>query len=236
VSAEDIAHARDAIRERRAALQTAQEQLASNVAQTGKSDVARHPNVLAAASRVRADYLAHARNTVPAPVTGYVAKRSVQLGQRVTPGTPLMAIVPLDGVWVDANFKESQLKSVHIGQPVRLSADLYGSGVEYHGKVIGFSAGTGSAFSVLPAQNATGNWIKVVQRLPVRIALDPAELRAHPLRVGLSMSVDVDIHDQSGKDLGAARNSVFETHVFDDYARDADAEIDRIVAQNQSGK
>ncbi|WP_296000652.1 HlyD family efflux transporter periplasmic adaptor subunit [Rugamonas sp.] len=233
VSAEDIAHARDAIKERQAALKSAEEQLASNRAQTGKSSVAQHPNVLAAAARVRADYLALARNTVPAPVTGYVAKRSVQLGQRVTPGTPLMAIVPLDGVWVDANFKESQLKTVHIGQPVKLTADLYGSAAEYHGKVIGFSAGTGSAFSVLPAQNATGNWIKVVQRLPVRIQLDPAELRAHPLRVGLSMAVEVDIHDQSGTDLGAARTTRFETHVFDDYAREADADIDRIIAKNQ---
>ena len=234
VSAEDIAHARAAIKERQAALKTAEEQLASNRAQTGKSAIAQHPNVLAAAAKVRADYLAYARNTVPAPITGYVAKRSVQLGQRVTPGTPLMAIVPLEGVWVDANFKESQLKLVHIGQPVKLTADLYGSAAEYHGKVIGFSAGTGSAFAVLPAQNATGNWIKVVQRLPVRIALDPAELRAHPLRVGLSMAVEVDVHDQSGKELGAAQNTSFETHVFDEYAKEADAEIARVIANNQS--
>src|SRR5471032_3078990 len=233
VSAEDIAHARDAVKERKAALETAQQQLNANRAQTVASAIAQHPNVLAAATRVRADYLAYARNNVPAPVTGYVAKRSVQLGQRVTPGTPLMAIVPLDGVWVDANFKESQLQSVHIGQPVKLNADLYGDKVTYHGKVIGFSAGTGSAFATLPAQNATGNWIKVVQRLPIRIELDPAELRAHPLRIGLSMAVEVDVHKQDGSQLGAAQNTSFQTHVFDDYAKDADADIARIIAASQ---
>ncbi len=233
VSAEDIAHARDAVKAQKAALQTAEEQLASNLAQTGKTTIAEHPNVLAAAAKVRESYLARARNDVPAPVTGYVAKRSVQLGQRVAAGTPLMAIVPLDGVWVDANFKESDLKAVRIGQPVNLNADLYGSSISYHGKVIGFSAGTGSAFSVLPAQNATGNWIKVVQRLPVRIQLDPAELRAHPLRVGLSMQAEVDIHDQSGTQLGTAPQAAFQTHVFDQYAKEANAEIDRIIARSQ---
>jgi membrane fusion protein (multidrug efflux system) len=145
-----------------------------------------------------------------------------------------MAIVPLDGVWVDANFKESQLKSVHIGQPVSMHADLYGKDVTYHGKVIGFSAGTGSAFAVLPAQNATGNWIKVVQRLPVRIQLDPAELRAHPLRIGLSMAVEVDIHDQHGSNLGAAPGVGFQTTVFDNYGKEADAEIAGIIARNQA--
>ena len=234
VSAEDLAHARDTIKERKAALANAEQLLAANRAQTSQSTVAEHPNVLAAASRLRADYLAYARANVPAPVTGYVAKRSVQLGQRVAAGAPLMAIVPLDGVWIDANFKESQLKSVRIGQPVELHADLYGSDVRYHGKVIGFSAGTGSAFSVLPAQNATGNWIKVVQRLPVRIALDPAELRAHPLRLGLSMNVEVDIHDQRGSQLGAVAGAAFQTHVFDGYAKDADTDIAAIIARNQA--
>jgi len=233
VAAEDLAHARDAVKERKAALQTAEQQLAANRAQTGATNVAEHPNVLAAAARVRADYLAYARVNVPAPVTGFVAKRSVQLGQRVAAGAPLMAVVPLDGVWVDANFKESQLKSVHLGQPVELHADLYGGDVRYHGKVIGFSAGTGSAFSVLPAQNATGNWIKVVQRLPVRIALDPAELRAHPLRIGLSMQVEIDTHDRKGSQLGAAPGGAFQTHVFDGYAQEAEADIAGIIARSQ---
>jgi membrane fusion protein (multidrug efflux system) len=170
---------------------------------------------------------------MPAPVTGYVAKRSVQVGQRVSPGNPLMAIVPLNGVWVDANFKEVQLTHMRIGQVVNLTSDVYGSGVVFHGKVIGFSAGTGSAFSLLPAQNATGNWIKVVQRLPVRIALDPQELEKHPLRIGLSMTVDVTIKDEIGGQLGAAPNTVYQTDVFAKYGDRADAEIARIIAANE---
>jgi len=193
VSQEEISHARDAVKAAQASLDAAQQQLSSNRALTANTTIATHPNVLAAAAKVRDAYLANARNTLPAPVTGYVAKRSVQVGQRVSPGTPLMSVVPLNGVWVDANFKEVQLNHMRIGQPVELTADIYGTSVVYHGKVVGFSAGTGAAFSLLPAQNATGNWIKVVQRLPVRVALDPAELKAHPLRVGLSMNVDVDI-------------------------------------------
>ena len=235
VSAEDVAHARDAVNVAKAALQMAQRQLVSNRAQTGKTSVAEHPNVASAGARVRDAYLADARTTLPAPVTGYVAKRSVQLGQRVAPGTPLMAIVPLDGVWVEANLKENQIKFVRIGQPVMLNADVYGSGIVYHGKVIGFSAGTGSAFSVLPAQNATGNWIKVVQRLPVRIQLDPAELRAHPLRIGLSMQVDVDIRDQSGSQLSTATQTSYRTHVYDAYAKQADQEIAQIIDKNRIG-
>ena len=151
----------------------------------------------AAATKVRDAYLDYARNTLPAPVTGYVARRSVQVGQRVAPGTPLMAIVPLDGVWVDANFKEGQLKHMRIGQPVTLTADVYGSKRQVsrpRGRLLG---GHGRAFAVLPAQNATGNWIKVVQRLPARIQLDQKELDAHPLRIGLSMQVDVETRDES---------------------------------------
>jgi membrane fusion protein (multidrug efflux system) len=235
VSAEDVAHARAAVVSAKAALQVTREQLASNHAQTGRSPVAQHPSVISAEGKVREAYLAYARNTLPAPVTGYVAKRSVQLGQRVAPGTPLMAIVPLDGVWVDANFKESQLQHMRIGQEVELKADVYGGAATYHGKVIGFSAGTGSAFSVLPAQNATGNWIKVVQRLPVRIQLDPAELRAHPLRIGLSMQADVNIREQRGSQLAIAKNTSFQTKVFEGYVQQADAEIARIVQQNRNG-
>jgi membrane fusion protein (multidrug efflux system) len=232
VSQEEIAHARDTVKGAEAALDAAREQLASNRALTSNTTIATHPNVLAAAAKVRDAYLNHARNTLPAPVTGYVAKRSVQVGQRVAPGTPLMAIVPLESVWVDANFKEGQLKHMRIGQPVELTADVYGSSVVYHGKVVGFSAGTGSAFSLLPAQNATGNWIKVVQRLPVRIALDPQELRAHPLRIGLSMQADVDIKNENGSQLGNAQNTVYQTNVFEKYGAQADAEIARIVAAN----
>jgi membrane fusion protein (multidrug efflux system) len=232
VSQEEISHARDTVKAAQAALDAAQQQLASNRALTSNTTIATHPNVLAAAAKVRDAYLNNARNVLPAPVTGYVAKRSVQVGQRVSPGTPLMAIVPLGSVWVDANFKEVQLTHMRIGQPVELTADIYGSSVVYHGKVVGFSAGTGSAFSLLPAQNATGNWIKVVQRLPVRIALDPAELRAHPLRIGLSMQADVDIKNDSGNQLGNAQNTVYQTNVFDKYGDEANAEIARIIAEN----
>jgi len=239
VAAEDVAHSRDAVRTAEAALETARQQLASNHTLTDQATVADHPSVLAAAAKVREAYLANARNTLPAPVNGYVARRSVQVGQRVAPGNPLMAIVPLDGVWVDANFKEVQLKHIRIGQPVELHADLYGGKVTYHGKVVGFSAGTGSAFSALPAQNATGNWIKVVQRLPVRIALDPAELRAHPLQIGLSMLVDVQTHRGGGSSVagsgGAIYRTSYRTDVFQRYGEEADREIARIIAQNRNG-
>ncbi|AJX00874.1 EmrA/EmrK family multidrug efflux transporter periplasmic adaptor subunit [Burkholderia gladioli] len=235
VSQEEISHARDAVKAAQASLDAAKQQLAANVALTANTTVANHPDVLAAAATVRNAYLNNARNTLPAPVTGYVAKRSVQVGQRVSPGTPLMSVVPLGQIWVDANFKEVQLDHMRIGQPVSVTADIYGSSVKYHGKVIGFSAGTGSAFSLLPAQNATGNWIKVVQRLPVRIALDPQELERHPLRIGLSMQVDVDIKDESGSQLGSVQNSVYQTDVFAKYGDEADAEIARIIEQNAAG-
>jgi membrane fusion protein (multidrug efflux system) len=234
VSAEDIAHARDAVKAAQAALEAAREQAAANRALTDRTTIEQHPEVQAAASKVRDAYLAYARDTLPAPVTGYVARRSVQVGQRVAPGAPLMAIVPLDGVWVDANFKEVQLRHMRIGQPVTLTADVYGSAVKYHGRVEGFSAGTGSAFAILPAQNATGNWIKIVQRLPVRVQLDPRELEAHPLRIGLSMQADVDIRDDSGSQLGAASNTSYQTDVFAQYGAQADAEIAKIVAQNET--
>jgi membrane fusion protein (multidrug efflux system) len=233
VSIEEISHARDDVRSAQASLNAAEQQLQSNRALTANTDIASHPNVLAAAAKVRDSYINFARNTMPAPVTGYVAKRSVQVGQRVSPGNPLMAIVPLNGVWVDANFKEVQLTHMRIGQPVELTADVYGSGVVFHGKVIGFSAGTGSAFSLLPAQNATGNWIKVVQRLPVRIGLDPQELEKHPLRIGLSMNVDVTIKNEQGGQLGAVPNTVYQTDVFAKYGDEADAEIARIIQANE---
>nr|WP_175802125.1 HlyD family efflux transporter periplasmic adaptor subunit [Burkholderia anthina] len=235
VSQEEISHARDAVRAAQASVDAAQQQLASNRALTANTTIASHPNVMAAAAKVRDAYLANARNVLPAPVTGYVAKRSVQVGQRVSPGNPLMSVVPLNAVWVDANFKEVQLNHMRIGQPVELTADIYGSSIVYHGKVVGFSAGTGSAFSLLPAQNATGNWIKVVQRLPVRIEIDPKDLEKHPLRIGLSMQVDVNIKDERGDQLANAQNTVYETNVFAKYGDEADAEIARIIAANAGG-
>ncbi|WP_354678099.1 HlyD family secretion protein [Cupriavidus plantarum] len=237
VSSEEIAHARTALQAAESALQAAQEQLASNKVLTDQTTVEKHPNVQRAAANLRAAYLAFARSTLPAPVTGYVAKRSVQVGQRVAPGTPLMAVVPLDQVWVDANFKEVQITHMRVGQPVELEADVYGSKVKYRGKVEGFSAGTGAAFSLLPAQNATGNWIKVVQRLPVRIALDPQQLKAHPLRVGLSMNVSVDVRNEDGGAMvSAIARGPMETDVYDKVAQDADTLIARIVALNNGGR
>lgn len=199
-----LAAAKAAATAARSAVAAAREQLASNQALTQGTTPQDHPTVQRAAARLREANLALQRVTLVAPVEGYVARRSVQLGQRVQAGTPLMAVVALDDVWVDANFKEGQLQRLRIGQPAELHADVYGKQVTFHGKVAGLGAGTGSAFALLPAQNATGNWIKVVQRVPVRIALDAAEVKAHPLRVGLSMQVEVDVAQQTGKTLTEA--------------------------------
>ncbi len=152
-----------------------------------------NPEVRAARAAVDRAKLDLDRTIIRAPIAGVIAKKTVQVGQRVALGTPLMTIVPVDTAYVDANFKEGQLRKVRIGQPVELTSDLYGGKVTYHGKVTGLSGGTGAAFALIPAQNATGNWIKVVQRLPVRITLQPDELRAHPLRIGLSMTADIDV-------------------------------------------
>ena len=233
VSQEEISHAQTAVQAAQSALEAAKEQLQGNRVLTEQTTLERHPNVLQAAAKVREAYLAYARTSLPASVTGYVAKRSVQLGQRVAPGTPLMAIVPLDQLWVDANFKEVQVRHMRVGQPVELVADVYGSSVTYHGKVVGFSAGTGSAFSLLPAQNATGNWIKVVQRLPVRVSLDPKDLKDHPLRVGLSMEAKVDIHEEGGQSLATAPTaSPLQTTVYDQAGKDADQVIASIITAN----
>lgn len=211
VSKEELGHARTQAANAQSALAAAQagvvaarEQLASNQALTEGTRIEQHPSVQLAAARVREATLATQRAALLAPVDGYVAKRTVQLGQRVAAGTPLLSIIPLKEVWVDANFKEVQLRSLRIGQPVTLVADLYGKKVQYQGTVAGLGVGTGAAFSLLPAQNATGNWIKVVQRVPVRIALDPRQLESNPLRVGLSMVAEVDVSHTDGKSLADA--------------------------------
>ena len=236
VSGEEMNHARDAYTAAQAALAAAREQANANRALVDKTTVEDHPDVRNAAAKVREAYLKWTRTRLPAPVSG-VTKRSVQLGQRVNPGTPLMAVIPVEQMWVNANFKESQIASIHIGQPVKLTADVYGSKIEYDGKVVGLDAGTGGAFSMLPAQNATGNWIKVVQRVPVRVAIDPEQLRQHPLRIGLSMEATVDIHDRSGAVLATAPRSApaYTTPVFDTDQRDARELIDRIVRTNANG-
>jgi membrane fusion protein (multidrug efflux system) len=234
ISAEELAHARDALTTAESALAAAQAQLATSSALVSDTQIATHPDVKAAAAKVRAAWLNDQRTTLVAPVSGYIAKRTVQVGQRVQPGTPLMAVVPLHQVWVDANFKETQLQDMRIGQPVTLTSDVYGGGVTYHGRVAGLGIGTGSAFSLLPAQNASGNWIKIVQRLPVRITLDPRELDKHPLRIGLSMDVDVNLHDQSGPTLSQkpVQHPVFSTDVYARSKAEADQLIQNIIHEN----
>ncbi|HEV8553524.1 MAG TPA: efflux RND transporter periplasmic adaptor subunit [Casimicrobiaceae bacterium] len=237
VSGEERQHARDAANSARAALLAAQQELEANRARVDRTTVESHPDVLNAAARVRDAYLTYSRTALPAPVSGFVAKRAVQLGQRVGPGAPLMAIVPLDQVWVDANFKEPQLAGMRVGQRVTLTADLYGGKVVYHGKIAGFGAGTGSAFALLPAQNATGNWIKIVQRVPVRIALDAQELAAHPLQIGLSMQVEVDTHERTGDRLPQLAQSTptYATDVFHWQDGLANERVRAIIAANEPG-
>jgi membrane fusion protein, multidrug efflux system len=201
VSAEELGHADDALKAARDALNAAQKNLAASAALVGNTGVADNPDVRAAATQVERAWLAWVRTRVRAPVSGFLARRTVQLGERISPGTPLMAVVPLERLRVDANFKEVQLRHMRIGQPATIIADLYGGRVEYHGTVEGIGMGTGAAFALLPAQNATGNWIKVIQRVPVRIALDLQELVRHPLRIGLSTRVKVDVHDERGPAL-----------------------------------
>jgi membrane fusion protein (multidrug efflux system) len=229
-----LASAQNALAASKAAATAAREQLASNQALTDGTTLQNHPSVIAAAAKLHEAYLATNRAALPAPVDGYVAKRTVQLGQRVAAGAPLMSLIALNQLWVDANFKEVQLRNIRIGQPVTLTADVYGKKVEYKGTVVGLSAGTGAAFALLPAQNATGNWIKVVQRVPVRIALDAQQLAKNPLRVGLSMEATVDITDQSGKSLADAPQAASgaQTQVFTAIDKQADAEVKKIIAAN----
>ena len=234
VSGEDLQHALDAVNAARAALAAAEQRLAANRAWVDHTTIASNPAVQATAAAVHAAYLTYARTVLPAPVSGFVAQRDVQLGQHVGPGMALMSVVPLNQVWVDANFKESQLADMRIGQPVRLVSDLYGSNVVFHGHVIGFGAGTGSAFSLLPPQNATGNWIKIVQRVPVRIALDPKELAQHPLQIGLSMDAYVDVrHDRSPRLPEVASTAPpASTDVFSSVDAQANRAIRQIIAAN----
>lgn len=234
ISSEEVAHARHAVNNARAAVAVAMKQEQAAQASVAGVDVSHHPDVLAAKANYQAAWLAARRNTIVAPVSGYIARRAVQVGARATPGTALLSIVPLDQLWVDANFKESELRNIRVGQPATVEADMYGNKVEFHGKVVGLSAGTGSAFSLLPAQNASGNWIKVVQRLPVRIALDAAELRAHPLRIGLSTTVKVDISKTDGPVLGAAmpQQPVYQTAALSQPLQQATTAADTIITRN----
>jgi len=232
ISREEAEHARAARDKARSELDLARAQLAASKAEVGGTTVATHPAVKQAEARLREAWLALNRCEIRAPAEGQVAKRSVQIGQQVAPGAALMAIVPMTHLWVEANFKEDQLKGMRIGQPAELVSDLYGSDRTFHGTVVGLSPGTGSVFSLLPPQNASGNWIKIVQRLPVRIALDPRELAEHPLRVGLSMTVEVETRAAGKKEAPSATRYV--TPVED--ATGADALISSIVQANQVRK
>lgn len=245
VSKEELNHAQTQLANGKSALAAAQagvaaakEQLLSNQAMTDGTAIDQHPSVQVAAAKVREAWLATQRAALPAPVDGFVARRTVQLGQRVAAGTPLMAIIPLNQLWVDANFKEVQLRHIRIGQPVHLTADLYGKKVQYTGTVAGLGMGTGAAFALLPAQNATGNWIKVVQRVPVRVALDAAQIAQNPLRVGLSMEATVDVSQQDGKMLADAPRAAaqVQTAVFEAQDRGAAEQVRTIIAANMGRK
>ncbi len=232
VSQEDLTHAHDAVAAAHAALDVAQSQLQEILAQTHGTAIASHPDVLAAAARLKSAFLNLDYTRIAAPLDGEIAQRNAQLGEQIAAGVPLLAVVPLDDVWVDANFKEVQLTRMRIGQTVEVSADIYGSGVTFHGRVVGLAAGSGGAFALLPAQNASGNWIKIVQRVPVRIELDPRELRAHPLRIGLSVTATVDVRDQSGGLVATRVRKTEPAPERSDTANRADALIARIIAAN----
>ena len=198
ISGEDLSHAADAVTTSRAALDLARARQAQATSTISGTTVETNPQVLGAIAEVRRAAIDASYMQIVAPLSGVVAQRTVQLGQKVAAGTPLMAVVPLDSVWVDANFRETQLADLRVGQPATITSDVYGGKVVFHGHVAGLGAGSGNAFSLLPPQNATGNWIKIVQRVPVRIALDPAELERTPLRVGVSVDVEVETADRSG--------------------------------------
>lgn len=235
VSREEVSHAQDALNSAVAGLNAVNEQLAQRKAMVEGTQLRTHPDILTAASNLKDAYIALRRTTIAAPIDGTVTKRNVQVGQRINPGSSLMSVVPLDRVWVNANFKESQLQNLRIGQPVTLTADLYGRDVKYKGHIEGLDAGTGSAFALLPAQNATGNWIKVTQRVPVRIALDQAEIEKHPLRVGLSMHVSVDTHDRTGLVIspGVSPENTYSTDVFAGELKDAADIVESVIKANE---
>ena len=234
ISNEELAHARDELAAAEAAVAGSRETFERSRALVDDTVIATQPDVQAAAAQLRQAFLNNARAGIVAPVTGYVARRSVQVGQRVQPGNALMAVVPTEQMWVEANFKETQLRHMRLGQEVELKSDLYGGEVHYTGRIDSLGLGTGSAFSLLPAQNASGNWIKIVQRVPVRIAIDLKQLAEHPLRIGLSMKAEVSLRDQKGTVLPteAAKGQVFDTDVYAKQLHSADDMIHTIIQAN----
>jgi membrane fusion protein (multidrug efflux system) len=233
VSAEEVDNGKRQMQQAKAALDAAEREAAAAHAQVDGTTVETYPAVIQARSQFRNAWVNSGRNAIVSPIEGYAARRQVQVGQRIQPGQDLLTVVPLADLWVDANFKETQLEHIRIGQPVKLTTDMY-SDVEYHGKVVGLNAGTGSAFSLLPAENATGNWIKVVQRLPVRIAIDAEDLRKHPLRIGLSTDVNVDTHDRDGRVLSETPRDkpLASTNVYEQEMGEADQRAEQIIREN----
>jgi membrane fusion protein (multidrug efflux system) len=234
IAPEEVRHARESVELARAALTQAMRQSNASHALVDGTPVEDNPSVLQAKAAYRDAWIAAQRNAVVAPVTGYVAERSVQLGQHIQAGQALMTVIPLNALWVDANFKEVQLRYLRIGQPAQVRSDLYGGSFIFHGHVQGMSAGTGAAFALLPAQNASGNWIKVVQRVPVRIQIDDGDLAKSPLRVGLSATVTVDTTNRDGPMLPtkAAGTPVGDTRVYSQDLDKAAAEADAVVRRN----
>ncbi len=237
VAPEEVKHADEAVAMARANLSQAQRQADAARALVDGVSVQENPAVLEAKAAYRDAWVNAGRNAIVAPVDGFVALRNVQLGQHIQAGEPLLSIVPLQNLWVDANFKENQLRNLRLGQRTEVSSDLYGGNVIYHGNVVGMAAGTGAAFSVLPAQNASGNWIKVVQRVPVRVSIAPEDLAKHPLRIGLSTTVTVDTHERSGAMLAVTPTAGAGAST-DVYAADiarANATADAIITRNLGG-
>ncbi|WP_158782657.1 multidrug efflux MFS transporter periplasmic adaptor subunit EmrA [Pantoea sp. BAV 3049] len=228
IGKEDLQHARDAVATAKAQLDVAVQQYNANQAMILNTSLENQPAVKQSAAELRDAWLALQRTEVVSPIDGFISRRSVQVGSQISSTTPLLAVVPANNLWVDANFKETQLANVRIGQPATVTSDIYGDDVVYHGKVVGLDMGTGSAFSLLPAQNATGNWIKVVQRLPVRIELDPQEVAKHPLRIGLSTLVSVDTDNTEGAVLAT---SVRSTPAYESNALALDlAPVNQLIA------
>jgi membrane fusion protein (multidrug efflux system) len=234
VSGEEVDHAAETVRAASAAVALARSQHAEAEAAVQGADIETNPNVLAAIAAVRRAAIVRNHMHLTAPEDGVIAQRVVQLGQQVSPGAPLMAVVPLRRVWIDANFRETQLADLRVGQPVTITSDAYGARTVFHGRVLGLGAGSGNAFALLPPQNASGNWIKIVQRLPVRIGLDPRELDRHPLRIGLSVTVKVDTRDHSGPPVArAAAPTPFQSQPDQGAGPEVEAQIARIIADNR---
>ncbi|HGJ5875758.1 MAG TPA: multidrug efflux MFS transporter periplasmic adaptor subunit EmrA [Arsenophonus sp.] len=238
IGKEELQHAREAVTSAKAALDVAIEQFNANQAIVLDTPLDKQPPVLQAATELHNAWLTLKRTQIVTPIDGYVSRRSVQIGARITPATPLMAVVPTDNMWVDANFKETQLADIRIGQPAKITTDFYGKNIVYQGRVEGLDMGTGSAFSLLPAQNASGNWIKIVQRLPVRITINAEQLKKYPLRIGLSSQVTVDTSNKNGLMLAlkTREKPAYHTNAFKIDMAPVDQLVTNIINNNSGTK